>query len=316
MVELTSPRKIYPLPSRLWQGKVKLKRLRAESIHPLATTPQQSGATMRAKPKEPAQRKRTSAMQLELNNLRKTYLLPAPLLHRRGQGKPKTKQALAGVSLTLGPGLYGLLGPNGAGKSTLIGIITGGLAADSGEVLWCGRPARGIAFRRVLGYMPQQQGLYESYTGRRFLAYMAALKEIPRAAVPGEVARVAAAVNLTDELDKRLAAYSGGMKQRLLLAAALLGDPKLLILDEPTAGLDPKERVRLRELLADMAKDRIILVATHVVSDVETVTTKVILLRAGKIVDAAPVPELIEKYAPGQGLEDVYLNVFGEGDGK
>ena len=316
MVELTSPRKIYPLPSRLWQGKVKLKRLRAESIHPLATTPQQSGATMRAKPQEPAQRKRTSAMQLELNNLRKTYLLPAPLLHRRGQGKPKTKQALAGVSLTLGPGLYGLLGPNGAGKSTLIGIITGGLAADSGKVLWCDRPAHGIAFRRVLGYMPQQQGLYDSYTGRRFLAYMAALKEITRAAVPGEVARVAAAVNLTDELDKRLAAYSGGMKQRLLLAAALLGDPKLLILDEPTAGLDPRERVRLRTLLADMAQDRIILVATHVVSDVESVATKVILLRAGKIVDAAPVPDLIEKHAPGGGLEDVYLNVFGEGDGK
>ena len=158
--------------------------------------------------------------------------------------------------------------------------------------------------------MPQQQGLYDSYTGRRFLAYMAALKEIPRKAVAAEVDRVAA------ELDKRLSAYSGGMKQRLLLASALLGDPKLLILDEPTAGLDPKERVRLRELLADMAKDRIILVATHVVSDVETVATKVILLRAGKIVDAAPVPELIKKYAPGQGLEDVYLNVFGEGDGK
>ena len=151
---------------------------------------------------------------------------------------------------------------------------------------------------------------------RRFLAYMAALKEIPRKTVAAEIARVAAAVNLTAELDKRLSAYSGGMKQRLLLASALLGDPKLLILDEPTAGLDPKERVRLRELLADMAKDRIILVATHVVSDVETVATKVILLRAGKIVDAAPVPELIAKYAPDQGLEDVYLNVFGEGDGK
>ena len=242
--------------------------------------------------------------------------LPCPRRCSSGAGKPKTKQALAGVSITLGQGLYGLLGPNGAGKSTLIGIITGGLAADSGEVLWCGRPAHGIAFRRILGYMPQQQGLYDSYTGRRFLAYMAALKEIPRKAVAAEVDRVAAAVNLTAELDKRLSAYSGGMKQRLLLASALLGDPKLLILDEPTAGLDPKERVRLRELLADMAKDRIILVATHVVSDVETVATKVILLRAGKIVDAAPVPELIKKYAPGQGLEDVYLNVFGEGDGK
>ena len=127
---------------------------------------------------------------------------------------------------------------------------------------------------------------------------------------------MAAAVNLLAELDKRLSAYSGGMKQRLLLAAALLGDPKLLILDEPTAGLDPKERVRLRELLAKMAADRIILVATHVVSDVETVATEVILLRAGQIVDAAPVPALIKKYAPGQGLEDVYLAVFGEGDGK
>lgn len=253
---------------------------------------------------------------LVLDSLRKTYPLPAPLFRRHSDGGPKVKQALAGVSLALGPGLYGLLGPNGAGKSTLIHIITGTLAADSGEVLWGGKPARGIAFRRILGYMPQQQGLYDSYTGRRFLAYMAALKEIRRAEVPAEVDRVAAAVNLSDELDKRLSAYSGGMKQRLLLAAALLGDPKLLILDEPTAGLDPKERVRLRELLAAMATERIILVATHVVSDVETVATKVILLRAGQIVDVAPVPELIEKYAPGQGLEDVYLHVFGEGDGK
>ena len=253
---------------------------------------------------------------LVLDSLRKSYPLPAPLFKRRGDGTPKAKQALAGVSLSLGPGLYGLLGPNGAGKSTLIHIITGTLAADSGRVLWDGRPARGMAFRRVLGYMPQQQGLYDSYTGRRFLAYMAALKEIRRADTAAEVDRVAAAVNLTGELGKRLSAYSGGMKQRLLLGSALLGDPKLLILDEPTAGLDPKERVRLRELLAAMAAERIILVATHVVSDVETVATRVILLRAGQIVDAAPVPDLIEKYAPGRGLEDVYLQVFGEEDGK
>lgn len=253
-------------------------------------------------------------VSLKISDLRKTFFTPTKLSHRKSRSI--NKKALAGISIELNSGLYGLLGPNGAGKSTLIHIITGSLAPDSGEVLWCGKPAMGIGFRRILGYMPQQQGLYDSYTGRRFLAYMAALKEIPRKAVAAEVDRVVAAVNLTAELDKRLSAYSGGMKQRLLLASALLGDPKLLILDEPTAGLDPKERVRLRELLADMAKDRIILVATHVVSDVETVATKVILLRAGKIVDAAPVPELIEKYAPGQGLEDVYLNVFGEGDGK
>lgn len=250
---------------------------------------------------------------LDLRKVRKTYITQT--FHTK-KARFTKKHALAGVSLTLGPGLYGLLGPNGAGKSTLISIITGTLTADSGEVLWDSKPARGISFRRILGYMPQQQGLYDSYTGRRFLAYMAALKELPRKNVPAEVDRVAAAVNLSHELDKHLSAYSGGMKQRLLLASALLGDPKLLILDEPTAGLDPKERVRLRELLASMAQDRIILVATHVVSDVETVATEVILLRAGQIVDAAPVQELIQKYAPGKGLEDVYLAVFGEGDGK
>lgn len=256
-----------------------------------------------------------SDFSLTLNSLCKTYTAPA-LSWRRKSGTPSVKKALSGVSLTLGPGLYGLLGPNGAGKSTLIHIITGSLTPTSGEVLWCGGPARGIAFRRVLGYMPQQQGLYDSYTGRRFLAYMAALKEIPRAQVPAEVARTAAAVNLSEELDKRLSAYSGGMKQRLLLASALLGDPKLLILDEPTAGLDPKERVRLRKLLADMAQERIILVATHVVSDVETVANGIVLLQSGKIVDFAPVQTLVAKYAPGQGLEQVYLHIFGEEDGK
>ena len=254
----------------------------------------------------------TNAPALQVRELKKSYALPG----RFGRPADK-KQALAGVSFTLGPGLYGLLGPNGAGKSTLINIITGGLAQDGGSVLWCGKSARAldVRFRRALGFMPQQQGLYDSYTGRRFLAYLCALKEIPAKETAAQVERVAEWVNLSNELDKRLAAYSGGMKQRLLLASALLGEPKLLILDEPTAGLDPKERVRLRQLLAKLAQDRIILVATHVVSDVETVAKEILLLKDGQLVAQAPVASLVEQYAPGGSLEDVYLHVFGEEGG-
>ena len=153
-------------------------------------------------------------------------------------GRRGEKRALGGVSFTLGPGFYGLLGPNGAGKSTMINIIIGNLAATKGKVLWNGRDVRrlGRQFRAVLGYMPQQQSLYDSFTGRRFLQYMAALKELPRAGVPAEVQRVAGAVHLQAELEKKLAAYSGGMKQRLLAAAALLGSPQLLILHLHRAG--------------------------------------------------------------------------------
>jgi len=234
---------------------------------------------------------------LEINNLKKSY-----------NGKP----ALCGVSMTLDNGLYALLGPNGAGKSTLINIITDNLNADSGEILYGGTSTKklGADFRRILGFMPQQQGLYETFTGRRFLGYMAALKQIPKKQIKAETERVAALVNLGDELDKRLGAYSGGMKQRILIAQAVIGNPKLLILDEPTAGLDPKERVRMRNLIAGLSEGRIVIMATHVVSDIETVADEIILLKAGEIVAKAAAGELIDKFAPGKKIEDVYMSIF------
>lgn len=242
---------------------------------------------------------------LDLRSLSKTY-----------SSKKSSTKALAGVSFALGPGFYGLLGPNGAGKSTMMNIITGNLDATSGQVLWGGKNTLrlGKRFRRILGYMPQQQNLYDGFTGRRFLLYLAALKEIPGKDAAAEAARVAELVHLTGELDKRLAAYSGGMKQRLLAAAALLGQPRLLILDEPTAGLDPKERVHLRRVLAEAAKSAVVIVCTHVVSDVESVADEILLLKDGELVDKAAPAALIEKYAPGKGLEDVYLAIFGEDD--
>lgn len=234
-------------------------------------------------------------VSLIISDLRKTFFVSAKLLCPKGRSI--NKKALAGISIELNSGLYGLLGPNGAGKSTLIHIITGSLAPDSGEVLWCGKPASGIAFRRILGYMPQQQGLYDSYTGRRFLAYMAALKEISRKAVAAEVDRVAAAVNLTAELDKRLSAYSGGMKQRLLLAQAILDEPDILILDEPTAGLDPRQRIAVRNLIAEIALQKIVIVSTHVVPDVEYVASELLLLSEGRLLRKASPAELTHELA-------------------
>lgn len=234
-------------------------------------------------------------VSLIISDLRKTFFVSAKLLCPKGRSI--NKKALAGISIELNSGLYGLLGPNGAGKSTLIHIITGSLAPDSGEVLWCGKPASGIAFRRILGYMPQQQGLYDSYTGRRFLAYMAALKEISRKAVAAEVNRVAAAVNLTAELDKRLSAYSGGMKQRLLLAQAILDEPDILILDEPTAGLDPRQRIAVRNLIAEIALQKIVIVSTHVVPDVEYVASELLLLSEGRLLRKASPAELTHELA-------------------
>ena len=196
--------------------------------------------------------------------------------------------------------VYGFIGPNGAGKSTLIGIITGGLTADSGEVLWCGKSAMGIGFRRILGYMPQQQGFYEDFSPKAFLKYMAEVKGLKGKNAEGktvnqQIDELLEVVNLTGVAHKKIGGFSGGMKQRVLLAQALLGNPKILILDEPTAGLDPKERIGIRNYIAELSKDKIILFATHVVSDIECIADHVLLIKKGQIVATGTPVELIEK---------------------
>ena len=210
-------------------------------------------------------------MALELNELTKRY---------------GAKTALDRVSLRLEQGVYGLLGPNGAGKSTLMNILSGNLSADSGSVTYGGVDiARlGRDYRAVLGFMPQQLGLYQQFTGFRFLSYIAALKGMDRRRAAQEIEEIAALVNLSDVLHRRVGAYSGGMKQRLLIAQAVLNSPEILILDEPTAGLDPKERIRIRNLISEISSDKIVLLATHVVSDVESIGKEVILLKKGKVV--------------------------------
>ena len=228
--------------------------------------------------------------------------------------KFKDKTALNDVSLELDPGIYGLLGPNGAGKSTLMNIITGNIRPTEGKVLWDGADIRelGGRFRSLIGYAPQQQGLYNSFSGRRFLSYRAALKGIPKKEVSSEIERVLSYVNLQEAADRAVGGYSGGMKQRILIAQAILGEPKLIVLDEPTAGLDPKERVRIREQIKELSGDKIILVSTHVVSDITPIAKEILLIRSGNVIDRDTVESLCRKYGESRDLEEVYMHIFGE----
>lgn len=224
------------------------------------------------------------------------------------------KFALQDISLSLSEGIYGILGPNGAGKSTLMNIITENLSPDTGEVLWNGKQIKelGAAYRAILGYAPQQQGLYDTFTGRRFLSYMGALKGIPKEKIKGEIEEAANSVNLLEKMDRPIGTYSGGMKQRLLIAQAIMGDPKLLILDEPTAGLDPKERVNIREKMKALSEGKIILMATHVVSDIQSIAKEIIMLKSGQIAAKDSVDALCAKFEGASDLETVYMTVFGE----
>lgn len=196
------------------------------------------------------------------------------------------KEALRGIDLTLTPGVYGLLGPNGAGKSTLMNILTGNLRPTRGRVTLDGQDtvSMGEAFRRRLGYCPQQQALYPGFTGEQFLYYMASLQGMSREDAKERMDWALARLDLTEAAGRPIRGWSGGMKQRLLLAQALLHDPDILVLDEPTAGLDPRQRVAVRNLIGEIAGEKIVLLCTHVVQDVEFIARELILMNQGLII--------------------------------
>ena len=233
-------------------------------------------------------------MKLSINNVSKAY----------GSNK-----ALQHFTADLEPGIYALLGPNGSGKSTLMNIITDNLKSDEGEILFSdgGEPENilkmGVRFREKLGFMPQYPGMYPNFSIERFMWYMATLKDVgyhlkgreKKKYIKSEIENILKAVELDDIPRRKIGALSGGMKQRLALAQAVLGNPSVLILDEPTAGLDPKQRIAIRNFISRIAFDKIVIIATHVVSDVEFVARDVIMLKKGIIVDNAPPAELVRK---------------------
>lgn len=207
--------------------------------------------------------------------------------------------ALNKINITFTPGICGILGANGAGKSTMMNLLTDNIKRDGGKILWNGTEILqlGKSFRQILGYMPQQQGFYERMTAESFLFYIADLKGIKKKQAAAEIERLLEITNLSNVRHKKMGGFSGGMKQRALLAQALLGNPKVVILDEPTAGLDPKERIRIRNFISEISQDRIILLATHIVSDIESVSDQILLMKNGCVVGMDTPRNLIESVA-------------------
>ena len=203
--------------------------------------------------------------------------------------------ALKGINLELNEGVTGILGANGAGKSTLLNLITDNIKRTEGKILYNDKDilSLGAGYRKKVGYTPQLQGMYEDFTAGQFLRYIGALKGMKHRKCKQETGELLTLVGLGEYASKKLGSFSGGMRQRVLLAAAMLDDPEILILDEPTAGLDPEERIRLRNHIAELAKNRIVLLATHIVSDIECVAEKVIVMKKGEVIKYASPTELM-----------------------
>ena len=205
--------------------------------------------------------------------------------------------ALQQIDLTLGSGVYGLLGPNGAGKTTLMRIMTDLLAPSTGRVLLDGQDiaVMGAAFRKKLGYLPQDFGVYPNFTAEQFLLYIARLKGLSKFEAKRQTDDLLHMVGLEDKKQKKLKGFSGGQRQRVGIAQALLGDPEILVLDEPTAGLDPEERIRFRGIISDLSQQKLVLLSTHIVSDLEAVANEIILLRKGVVLGMQKPASLLEQ---------------------
>lgn len=203
--------------------------------------------------------------------------------------------ALSAFTYPFDKGVYGLLGANGAGKSTLLNLITDNIKRTEGEILYDGTDilSLGAEYRAKVGYMPQLQGMYEDFSARQFLRYIGALKGMKARECREQTEQFLEVVGLLHAAHKKLGGYSGGMRQRVLLAAAMLDNPEIMILDEPTAGLDPEERIRLRNYISEISRDRTVLLTTHVVSDIESIAGNVIVLSKGKILVSGSPTELV-----------------------
>ena len=207
-----------------------------------------------------------------------------------------SKTAVNGFSYTMTRGVYGLLGANGSGKTTLLRMICGILEATEGTVCCGGMEIgkMGAEYRRILGYLPQNFGYYPEFTAKRFLMYLAALKALPRGEAEARSEELLGLVELTSVKNKKIKTFSGGMLRRLGIAQALLNDPGILVLDEPTSGLDPKERIRFRNIVSSLSKGRIIILSTHIVSDIEFIADEILLMKQGRIIEQGTTAKVTE----------------------